>query len=129
MPIVRGRNKDSPKVRFSGQESSESINAASFVFVCVLKSTLTHNVTQRHHRQRFSISEMSKTRDRWVFIFPKVGTMKLFLLVASFVGLVGAQVVPDVTPMDYEHQGDALQGFLAMPESPGDMTPAVIIIP
>jgi hypothetical protein len=54
----------------------------------------------------------------------------LFLLLASFVGLVGGQVVPDVTPMDYEHQGDALQGFLAMPDSsPGDLTPAVIIIP
>ena len=55
--------------------------------------------------------------------------MKLFLLLASFVGLVGGQVVPDVTPMDYVHQGDALQGFLAMPDSPGDLTPAVIIIP
>jgi hypothetical protein len=61
--------------------------------------------------------------------------MKLFIfLAASFVGMIGGQlvsngIVPDVSPMDYEHQGDALQGFLAMPDSPGAKTPAVIIVP
>lgn len=55
--------------------------------------------------------------------------MKLFFLLASFAGLVAGQVEPDVTPMDYEYQGDALQGFLARPKSPGNMIPAVIIIP
>jgi hypothetical protein len=57
--------------------------------------------------------------------------MKLFFLLASFVCMVGGQadVEPDVTAMDYEHQGDALQGFLAMPESLGAKTPVVIIIP
>jgi hypothetical protein len=68
--------------------------------------------------------------------------MKLFLLLASLVGLVdgqgmlmGAPMDPYVSSMDYVHQGVALQGFLALPDSFDannetlPLTPAVIIIP
>lgn len=35
---------------------------------------------------------------------------------------------PNVTAMDYEHAGDALQGFYAKPEGDGPF-PAIVIVP
>jgi hypothetical protein len=120
------------------QESSESLNAVSFGFLCVririafalLVLRLTGGTqTSSSEDARFSTARPQKMKNSISAYFEKDINMKLFFLLASFVGLVGGQVVPDVTPMDYDHQGDALQGFLAMPEVAGDATPAVIIIP
>jgi hypothetical protein len=64
----------------------------------------------------------------------------VLLLIATFLVLVyrqlmmtGAEMQPDVSsPMDYEHEGYALQGFLALPdgsEIAHAQSPAVIIVP
>jgi hypothetical protein len=67
-------------------------------------------------------------------------TTKVLLLIATtFLVLAyrqqlmpGAGIQPDVSPMDYEHEGYALQGFLALPdgsEIAHAQSPAVIIVP
>jgi hypothetical protein len=61
----------------------------------------------------------------------------VLLLIATFLVLVyrqlmmtGAEMQPEVSPMDYEHEGYALQGFLALPDgSEIAQSPAVIIVP
>jgi hypothetical protein len=63
----------------------------------------------------------------------------VLLLIATFLVLVyrqlmmtGAEMQPEVSPMDYEHEGYALQGFLALPdgsEIAQAQSPAVIIVP
>jgi hypothetical protein len=50
-------------------------------------------------------------------------------LLLALVALAAAQPTPDVTPMDYEHEGVELQGFYAEPESFEGRLPAVVIIP
>jgi hypothetical protein len=65
-------------------------------------------------------------------------TTKVLLLIATtFLVLAyrqqlmpGAGIQPDVSPRDYEHEGYALQGFLALPDgSAHAQSPAVIIVP
>lgn len=56
--------------------------------------------------------------------------VKTTIALLSAATLVGAQPTPDVTPMDFDHDGFALQGYFAEPESADNgLLPAIVIIP
>lgn len=91
-------------------------------------------------RRRSSKPLEKKYHERCIDSAKKVLTTKLFLLIYMVLVLVGVPLMrtgvetqPDVKPMAYEHEGYALQGFLARPDESEiaavQSYPAVIIIP
>jgi hypothetical protein len=90
--------------------------------------------------------DLRKYRQRFIDLASKLSPAKVVLLIAVFLVLVYVQLMtkgdliePDVSPvdhtspMDYTHEGYALQGFLALPESGSGHKhtkfPAIIIVP
>jgi hypothetical protein len=93
-------------------------------------------VTERKNSDEKTHSK--KCHERFMDSASKLLTTKVLLFIAAFLVLVcrqlmmtGTGIVPDVIPMDYKHEGYALQGFLALPEPESGHTqsPAVIIVP
>jgi hypothetical protein len=81
-----------------------------------------------------------KYHERCIDSVSKLLSTKVFLLICTFLVLVYCQLImtdtetqPDVEPMDYEHNGDTLRGYLALPDESEiayvQSYPAVIIIP
>jgi hypothetical protein len=81
-----------------------------------------------------------KCHERCIDSVPKLLTTKVFLLIYTLLVLVycqlmmtGTETQPDVQPMDYEHKGYTLRGFLALPDESEvayvQSYPTVIIIP
>jgi hypothetical protein len=84
--------------------------------------------------------DLKKYHTKCIDSASKLLTTKVLLLIAAFLALVCRQIMmtsagiePDVSPVDYKHDGYALQGFLSLPESGSGHThtqsPAVIIVP